>query len=136
LIVWVRDAASRDGRHRGRIEERRGSLRVVYAGADPVTGKRVYCRENIKGSDAAAWIRAKNTLDKLLVNVNRQRPASSAPFAHVVDEWLRTSEIEDSTRAGYVNYIQRHILRPHAQRTLKERQHVREGHPHIKHERA
>jgi hypothetical protein len=47
--------ASREGRRRGRIEERGGSLRVVvYAGADPVTGKRVYYRENIKGFDAAA----------------------------------------------------------------------------------
>jgi integrase len=30
-------------------------------------------------------------------------------MAYAVDEWLRTSEVEDSTRDGYVNYINRYI---------------------------
>lgn len=30
-------------------------------------------------------------------------------MAYAVDEWLRTSEVEDSTRDGYVNYIERYI---------------------------
>jgi len=30
-------------------------------------------------------------------------------MSYAVDEWLRTSEIEDSTRDGYVNYIDRYI---------------------------
>jgi integrase len=47
--------ARSEGRLRGRIEERGASLRVsVYAGIDPVTGKRVYLRETIKGTDKAA----------------------------------------------------------------------------------
>ncbi|TDP96216.1 hypothetical protein [Labedaea rhizosphaerae] len=45
-----------EGRRRGRIEERGGALRViVYAGLDPVTGKRSYLRETVKGVDKAAW---------------------------------------------------------------------------------
>jgi len=36
-------------------------------------------------------------------------PHSSVAFAYAVDEWLRTSEVEESTRAGYVNYIERYI---------------------------
>jgi hypothetical protein len=30
-------------------------------------------------------------------------------LAYAVDEWLRTSEVEDSTRDGYVNDINRYI---------------------------
>lgn len=45
-------AVRSEGRLRGRIEERGASLRVsVYAGTDPVTGKRVYLRETVKGTD-------------------------------------------------------------------------------------
>jgi hypothetical protein len=39
-------------RKRGKIEERNWSLRVkVYAGLDPVTGKRIYLRQKIDGTD-------------------------------------------------------------------------------------
>ena len=46
-----------EGRRRGRIEERGDSFRViVYAGLDPVTGKRSYLRETVKGT-TKAWQR-------------------------------------------------------------------------------
>jgi integrase len=46
------DAASRK---RGQIEQRGDALRVrVYAGDDPVTGKRVYRSETVRGTDRAA----------------------------------------------------------------------------------
>jgi hypothetical protein len=58
---------SDDVRQRGRIEERGKTLRViVYAGVNPVTGKRVYLRETINGTDAAAYKRAHRALNKLL----------------------------------------------------------------------
>lgn len=103
--------ARSDGRQRGRIEERGSSLRViVYAGIDPVTSKRVYLRESVKGTDKAAYKRAEKVMNRLLTKVEDQRsPASSVTLAYAVDEWLRTSEVEDSTRDGYVNYINRYI---------------------------
>lgn len=103
--------ARSEGRQRGRIEERGSSLRVVvYAGTDPVTGKRTYLRRNIKGTDKAAYKRAEKALNRLLTQVEDQRsPTSSVSVAYAVDEWLRTSEVEDSTRDGYVNYIERYI---------------------------
>jgi integrase len=103
--------ARSDGRLRGRIEERGASLRViVYAGMDPVTGKRSYLRETVKGTDKAAYKRAEKVMNRLLTQVDNQRsPTSSVSMAYAVDEWLRTSEVEDSTRDGYVNYINRYI---------------------------
>jgi integrase len=102
---------SDDGRQRGRIEERGKTLRViVYAGVDPVTGKRVYLRETINGTDAAAYKRARRALNKLLTQVDSQRSApSSVSLSHALDEWMRTSEIEDSTRQTYQGYIDRTI---------------------------
>jgi hypothetical protein len=42
-------------RRRGRIERRGDTLRVrVYAGDDPVTGKRVYRSETVQVTDCAA----------------------------------------------------------------------------------
>lgn len=104
-------AARSTGRQRGRIEERGDSLRVVYyAGQDPVTGKRSYLRETIKGTDKAARDRADDKLAEFRTQVSKQQSATtSVPFGQAVDEWLRTSEVEDSTRAGYVNYITRYI---------------------------
>src|SRR5690349_16682436 len=100
-----------EGRLRGRIEERGASLRViVYAGMDPVTGKRSYLRETVKGTDKAAYKRAEKVMTRLLAQVDTQRsPESSVSMGHAIDEWLRTSEVEDSTRDGYVNYINRYI---------------------------
>jgi integrase len=103
--------AARPSDGRGRIEVRGNSLRVVvYAGLDPVTGKRTYLRELIKGTDKAAEKRAQKALHKLLAQVDAQRaPTSSVSFWHAVAEWMRTSELEDSTRRTYEGYIARTI---------------------------
>ncbi|WP_142003372.1 site-specific integrase [Amycolatopsis cihanbeyliensis] len=102
-----------DSRQRGRIEERASSLRVVvYAGADPVTGRRSYLREKVDGTDKAAYRQAEKVLNKLLTKVNEQRaPSSSATLSYAIDEWLRTTELEDSTRNAYVGYIER-VIKP------------------------
>jgi integrase len=48
-----------ESRKRRRIEKRGNSLRVrVYAGDDPVTGRRVYRNETVRGTDRAAERRA------------------------------------------------------------------------------
>lgn len=98
-------------RRSGNIEERGGSLRVrLYAGQDPVTGRQSYLRATVPGTDAAAWRKARNKLTEFQAQVLKQRqPASSVAFSTAIDEWLRVSEVEDSTRAAYVNYIERYI---------------------------
>ncbi|MEV4315295.1 tyrosine-type recombinase/integrase [Actinocrispum sp. NPDC049592] len=101
-----------DDRERGRIEERGGSLRVVvYAGLDPVTGKRVYLRETISGTTKTSYKKANSVLGKFLAQVDEQRSVSSSvTLAYAIDEWMRTSELEDSTRKTYEGYIKRTIL--------------------------
>lgn len=104
-------SASRSGRQRGRIEKHGKTLRViVYAGIDPVTGKRTYLRKSIRGTDKAAEKRADSALNSLLSQVDDQRSVpSSASLSYVLGEWLRTNEIEQSTRETYEGYISRVI---------------------------
>ena len=104
-------AARSEGRKRGQIEERGDSLRVVYyAGLNPVTGKRSYLRETIKGTDKAAYKKAENKLAEFRTQVAKQQSTTSTvPFGHAIDEWMKTTEIEDGTHSGYVNYIERYI---------------------------
>ncbi len=99
------------GRRKGNIEERGGALRVrVYAGIDPVTNRQSYLRDTIPGTDDAAWRKAENKLTEFRAQVLKQRTvASSVPFGKAVNEWMQNSEVVDSTRDGYVNYIERYI---------------------------
>lgn len=99
------------GRQRGNIEERGGALRVrLYAGTDPVTGRQVYHRATIQGTDDAALRRAEDKLAEFRTKVLNQRSAaSSVSFSYAIDEWMRTSEIEASTRKTYLGYIANHI---------------------------
>jgi integrase len=99
------------GRRKGNIEERKGALRVrVYAGIDPVTDRQTYLRETILGTDDAAWRKAENKLTEFRAKVLKQRTvASSVPFEQAIADWLQDSEIVDSTRDAYINYIDRYI---------------------------
>ncbi|HEX5401479.1 MAG TPA: site-specific integrase [Pseudonocardiaceae bacterium] len=100
-----------EGRQRGRIEKRGDSLRVVvYAGTDPVTNRRSYLRETIKGTDKAAHRRAESAMNKLLTQVDGQRAVqSSVSLGYALDEWMRNTELADSTRHTYEGYIRRTI---------------------------
>jgi integrase len=93
-------------RRRGSIRERGGSLQVrVYAGQDPVTGRDRCLSRTIKGTDRAARKRAEKAMTQLQADVDKQRvPETSVPLAHALDEWLRTVEIEETTRRTYVGY--------------------------------
>lgn len=82
----------------------------AYAGVDPVTGKRVYRSETVKGTDEKTYKQAERRLTALMAEIDRQRGTPSVTtLGHVIDEWLRTVEIEDSTREGYEGYIRRTI---------------------------
>lgn len=104
-------ARENSDRERGSIEPRGDSLRVsVYAGLDPVTGKRVYLRETIPGTNEASWRKARKKRNEFVVQVDKQRNTpSSVALGYAIDEWMRTSELEDSTRETYEGYIRRTI---------------------------
>src|SRR5690242_11499670 len=97
------------GRRTGSIRQRGNALQVrLFSGVDPVTGKDIYLAATIKGTDKAARKAAADKLSAFRTQVLNQRSATSAvPFSQAIDEWMRTSEIVDSTRDGYVNYIKR-----------------------------
>jgi hypothetical protein len=74
------------------------------------TGRDRYLSKTIKGTEEAAQKRAQKALTQLQADVDNQRaPESSVPLSHALDEWLRTVEIEDTTRRTYVGYIDRTI---------------------------
>jgi integrase len=104
-------AVRSEGRQRGRIEQRGDSLRVVvYAGLDPVTGRRTYRREKIHGTNEAAYRRATKAINRLAAEVDAQRaPSSAVSLSQTIDEWLHGADIETSTRDGYEGYIERTI---------------------------
>jgi integrase len=101
LSVMVRANAARS---RGSIRQRGGSLQVrLFSGRDPVTGKDIYLTASIKGTDKAAQRKAKDKLAEFRAQVINQRSAStSVTLSYALDEWLRVTEIEDSTRKTYV----------------------------------
>lgn len=72
-------------RQRGSVEQRANALRVsVYAGPDPVTGRRVYLRK---------------LRNQLVAEAERSgQTASVVSLNHMLDEWLADAELEDGTR--------------------------------------
>ncbi|WP_236791846.1 tyrosine recombinase XerC [Amycolatopsis sp. GM8] len=102
---------SGDNRKRGSVRQRGNSLQVrVYSGIDPVTGKPSYLTETVKGADKAAKKRAERVMTKLQAQVDQQRsPSTSVTLGYAIDEWLRTADIEPTTRHGYEGYIKRTI---------------------------
>ena len=47
---------------------------------------------------------------RLQAEVDGQRSAqSSVTLGYTLDEWLKTVEVEDSTRDGYIGYVERNI---------------------------
>ena len=90
---------------------RGGSLQVrVFAGVDPVTRRDQYLSETVKGTDRPARREAEKVMARLQSEVDGQRSAqSSVTLGYTLDEWLKTVEVEDSTRDGYLGYIERTI---------------------------
>ncbi|MGF1646354.1 MAG: tyrosine-type recombinase/integrase [Kineosporiaceae bacterium] len=105
-------AASRPAtRTRGTVERLpSGSLRVkVYAGEDPLTGKRHYLSEVVPAGPKAATT-AEKVRARLITQVNEKRhPRTRATVDHLLDRYLEVVELSDSTRRTYVSIIDRHI---------------------------
>jgi integrase len=95
-------------RQRGSIERLpSGSLRVrVYAGVDPLTGKRNYLTEVIplgpaatREAEKAARAEAKRALTRLLNQIDERRnPRTRATVNQLLDRYLELLDVEDTTR--------------------------------------
>jgi site-specific recombinase XerD len=93
-------------RQRGTIRRRGNSLQVtVYAGLDPLTGKRMFLSESTTEPAEAERIRR-----RLVAQVDDERgPKTNASFGVALNAWMRTHEAEATTLDGYRGYVQRTI---------------------------
>jgi integrase len=87
-----------------------GALRVrVYAGMDPLSGRRHYLTEVIDAGPAA-FAQAEQARTRLLSEVDEQRnPRTKATVNQMMDRYLDVLDVEPSTRAPYERYIRRYI---------------------------
>jgi integrase len=98
-------------RSRGTVDELpSGALRVrVYAGKDPVTGRRRDLVEVIPPGPKAAR-QAEEARTRLLGQVDEQRqPRTNATVNQLLDQHIAMSTWERSTQETYVGYVNKHI---------------------------
>jgi integrase len=93
-------------RPRGMIRKRGRSFQViVFAGYDPLTGRELRLRESTTDETEAMRI-----LRRLTAQVDEQRHAkTNASFRTAMEAWLRTHEVEETTRASYEMYARVHL---------------------------
>jgi integrase len=87
-----------------------GAYRVrVYAGTDPVTGKRHDLVEVVPpGPKAAA--EAEKVRTRLLSQLDERRnPHTKATVNQLLDRYLEVVDLDESTRNTYVGYLDRHV---------------------------
>ena len=98
-------------RRRGRVRQLpSGSFQVtVYAGDDPLTGKRIDISETIPaGPDAAAL--AEKARVRLLNQVDEKRnPRTAATVDQLMDRYIEVIDVDRTTRKGYESRIRNHI---------------------------
>lgn len=96
---------------RGNIEELpSGALRVrVYAGKDPITGRRYGLKELVPaGPDAQR--QAQRILNKFLHQIDERRhPKTNATVNQLLDRYLDQLNVERSTKSTYVVCVNKHI---------------------------
>jgi integrase len=104
-VVYARVMAHR-GADMTQIRKRGNSYQVnVYAGLDPLTGRRVYLSDSTTDLSEARRIR-----NKFRAEVDEQRHARTrATMRTAFLEWLKTHEVEDSTRKGYEDYLRLYV---------------------------
>jgi integrase len=98
-------------RSRGTIDRLpSGAFRVrVYAGSDPLTGKRHDLTEVVPPGPRAA-AEAEKVRSRLLNQVDERRnPRTKATLNQLLDRYLDVIDLEESTRATYVGYLERHV---------------------------
>ncbi|UQS22997.1 tyrosine-type recombinase/integrase [Amycolatopsis thermalba] len=98
-------------RQRGEIETLpSGALRVkVYAGVDPLSGKRHYLRETIPAGPKAE-AEAEKVLVRFVNQVNESRnPRTRATVSQLLDRYMEFIDIDVTTRTRYEIAIRKHI---------------------------
>ena len=73
------------------IRKRGGSLQVqVFAGRDPLTGRKRWLSRQVRGQTKAAWREAKKVEAQLLEQVDRgeRRDGRSRTIGELVERWL------------------------------------------------
>jgi integrase len=105
---------TRTRRQRGLIDQLpSGSLRVrVYAGTDPVTGRRHYLSETVSaGANEQETLREAGKVRTRLINQidERRNPRTRATMNELLDGWLDVVKLERTTRQGYVGKIEKHV---------------------------
>jgi len=104
-------SARRSRRQRGSIQELpSGALRVsVYAGTDPLTGRRHYLRESIPAGPSAQ-AEADKAMRRLATEVDERRnPRTSATVNQLLDRHFELAELEENTLTNYRNLATKHI---------------------------
>lgn len=104
-------SARRTGRQRGSVEELpSGALRVaVYAGRDPLTGRRHYLREVIPAGPSARS-EAQKALRRLANQVDERRnPRTNATVDQLLERYLDQFDGAASTLKLYQGYVRNHI---------------------------
>ncbi|WP_252299366.1 tyrosine-type recombinase/integrase [Salinispora arenicola] len=99
------------GRQRGRIETLpSGSLRVkVYAGTDPITGKRHDLTDTIPPGPTAKKD-AQKALTRLLGQLDEKRnPRTKATVGQLMDRYFEVLNVGETTRSTYDGYVKNHI---------------------------
>ena len=98
-------------KQRGAIDELpSGALRVrVYAGTDPITGKRHDLIDVIPPGPKATDL-AEEALTRFLNQIDEKRnPRTNATVNQLLDRYLETLDVDRTTRNGYVRYLDKHV---------------------------
>jgi hypothetical protein len=75
----------------------------MYAGVDPLTGKRLYLTDSTTDE-------AQRILTRFRAEVDEQRNARTrAVFSVAIEEWLKVHELEETTREGYEAHTRNYI---------------------------
>jgi integrase len=99
-------------RPQGGIEELpSGSLRVsAYSNIDPLSGKKHYLRELIPAGTPNAEKEAEKALRRLLSHIDERRhPTTNATLDQLLDRYLETLDVAESTRKMYAKYCTKHV---------------------------
>jgi integrase len=98
---------------------KRGFRAVVYAGRDPITGRKIYLKETHPDRPSAERAR-----DRLLVQVEAERiPDQAATVAYLLDRWVEVVDHELSTRETNEGYIRRTLKPALGDMPLRKLQH-------------
>jgi integrase len=103
--------APRRPRTRGAIDQLpSGAYRVrIYAGTDPLTGKRHDLIEVVPPGPKAA-VEAEKVRTRLLSQLDERRnPRTKATVNQLLDRYLEVVDLDESTRSTYVGYLDRHV---------------------------